>query len=111
MTEFHLYYPARRLPWHSQPGALGTDAPYLEVHGEGEACTVASIILCKSFEWVKGPLIIHSFKDSVEDSFATASSGEGTHFAVPSSYFDEESFDGIGGAYAFPKLLRTIKEG
>jgi hypothetical protein len=24
---------------------------------------VASIVLCKSFEWVKGPLVIHSFKD------------------------------------------------
>ena len=67
--------------------------------------------MCKSFEWVKGPLIIHSFKDSVEDSFATASIGEGAHFADPSSYFDEEPFDDIGGAYAFPMLLRTIKEG
>ena len=27
---------ARRLPWHPQPGALGTDAPYLEVHGEAD---------------------------------------------------------------------------
>jgi len=27
--------PARRFPWHSQLGALGTDAPYLKVHGKG----------------------------------------------------------------------------
>ncbi len=56
-------------------------------------------------------MIIHSFKDSIEDSFATASGGEGAHFADPPSYFDEEPFDDIGGAYAFPMLLRTIKEG
>ena len=28
-------YPARLFPWHSQLGALGTDAPYLKVHGKG----------------------------------------------------------------------------
>ena len=31
---------------HPQPGALGTDAPYLEVHGEGESEAARSKIVC-----------------------------------------------------------------
>ena len=71
---------------------------------------IASLFCVKIFEWVKGPLIIHSFKNRIEDSFATASDGEGTHFSDPSAHFDKETFDDVGGTNAFPMLLRTIKE-
>ena len=53
---------------------------------------------------MKGPLIIHSFKDRIEDSFATASGGEGTHFTDTSAHFDKEPFNNIGSADALPML-------
>ena len=80
-------------------------------NGPTVGVAVASIILCKIIEWVKGPLIIHSFEDRIENSFTTASSGKGTHGTDPSTHFDKEPFDDIGRAYAFPVLLLAIKEG
>ena len=72
--------------------------------------TVASIVLCKIFEWVKGPLIIHSIKDCIENSFTTASGSKGTHGSDPTTDFNKESFNHVGGPDAFPMLVGTVKE-
>ena len=72
---------------------------------------VASILLCKMFEWVKGPLIIHSFKDRIENSFTTTASGKCAHLSNPASDFYKDPLDDVGGANAFPMLFRTSKEG
>ena len=72
---------------------------------------VASILLCKIFEWVKGPLIIHSFKDRIENSFTATGGGKCTHFSNTASDLYKEPLDDVGGADAFPMLFRTSKEG
>src|SRR5262249_9721064 len=71
---------------------------------------VASIVLCKIFEWVKGPLIIHSFKDRIENSFAATASGKGAHLSDTASDFYKEPLDHVGGPDASPMLFRTSKE-
>ncbi len=59
---------------------------------------VASIVLCKSFERVFSPMVVHSVKNTKEDTFATVTRGEGAHGADASAHFDKEPFDRIGGA-------------
>ena len=76
-----------------------------------KALTVASILLCKIFEWVKGPLIVHSFKDRIENSFTTGASGKCAHLSDSASDFHKEPLDHVGGPDASPMLFRTSKEG
>ena len=72
---------------------------------------VASILLCKIFEWVKGPLIIHAFEDGIENSFTAGASGKGTHFSDAPADLDKEPFDDISGTNTFPMLPGTVKDG
>jgi len=71
---------------------------------------VASIFLCKIIEWVKGPVIIHSFKDGIEDSLTTAFGSKGTHGSDASTDFYEETLNDIGGTNTSPVFFRTLKE-
>src|SRR3974390_3388830 len=75
------------------------------------ASAVVSRVLCKSGERVTGPVLIHTFKDAVENSFTAAASGESAHGANASTHFDKESFNEVGGAQPFPMSLGTTKEG
>jgi len=67
--------------------------------------------LCKIFEWVKGPLIIHSFKDCIENSFTAASGSKCTHGSDPPADLHKEPFDYVGGADTLPVLFGTLEEG
>ena len=60
---------------------------------------------------MKGPLIIHSFKDGIEDSLTAGSGGKGTHFADSAAHFDKGPFDYIGGANSPPMFWGAIEEG
>src|SRR5207245_4423029 len=59
---------------------------------------VASRVMCKSGERVTGPVLVHTFKDAQEDSFATAASSEGTQGPDADAHCHAESFDPVGGA-------------
>ena len=67
--------------------------------------------MCKSFERVFSPVVVHSVKNAKEDAFTAVACGEGAHGADAPSYFDKEPFDHVGGAETFPMCLRTVVKG
>ncbi len=63
------------------------------------------------WERVTGPMVVHAFKDAVKDALAAASSSKGAHFANAPAHFDEESFDDVSGAQAFPMSFGRFEKG
>ncbi len=68
-----------------------------------------SRFLCKWFQRVFIPVLVHAVKDTEEDSFAAVTSGKGTHGADAPAHFDKEPFDHIGGAQAAALCGRELK--
>lgn len=87
------------------------DWPSLAAQVTGGVGEVASRVLCKSSEGFLGPVLVHTLKDAVEDSFAAAAGGEGAHNTDAASHFDEEPLDHISGAQLLPVGERALKDG
>ena len=66
---------------------------------------VASILLCKIFEWVKEPLIIHTFEDGIKNSFTAGAGAKGTHFSDAPADLHKAPLDDISGTNTFPMFL------
>jgi len=56
-------------------------------------------------------MLVHTVKNTKQDTFTTVSGGKGTHGTDAAAHLDEEALDDVGGTEPLPMSFGTDKEG